>query len=767
MKRHHYLLLIFLCTTPWSVVFGQSTGEIRGIIKDTISGEPAAFVNVYLQGTSIGVLTDVNGFYSLSKVPKGDYTLVVKGIGYDSLATQVSIEPGKIKTQTFQIRQQQDVLETVEISGDRVIREKTVNIGVARIEPEEIKALPSIGGESDLTQYLTTVPGVVSTGDQGGRIYIRGGAPYQTLTMLDGMIVYVPFHSIGLYSIFDTDILKNVNLMSAGYNATYGGRTSAVLDVTTKDGNANRHSGVLSANPIAGKASITGPLAGRGKDYSITYVGSFRHAWLNETAPVLYDYAIADGEESIPFSFTDVYGKITAAGDKGSKISLFGFNFRDRTNLNFPASFAWDASGVGTEFTVLPSNASALINGRFAYSGYRIDQTNNTDGFDRNSEVNSFNGRMTFTYFFKENELKYGFEAILNGTSYQAGDPLRQGNNQVLEANNSEFVGFVNYLFVRKKFVLEPGLHIHYYASLNAGVQPEPRIGLKYNVSRLLRFKAAAGLYSQALVSARSDREVVDLFTGFITSPTNANAAQLENDLQTSVHYVAGFEYEPTEYLLFNVEGYVKDFSNIIGVNRLWVVEPEEIGDQPDFIGEDGLVQGLDIGVKFTYRRFNVNANYGLMEVTRNAPGFTYFPNFDRRHNVNFLGTYSFGAKRQHQLGLRWNLGSGFPFTETVAFYERLPFRNGIQTNVGVENGDLGIFYGEERQINRGRLPYYHRMDLDYTYTLDLEGPQVLKVKAGASNLYNRENIFYISRTDNNQVNQLPIMPYIGLEYRY
>ena len=98
------------------------------------------------------------------------------------------------------------------------------------------------------------MPGVVFT-DQGGQLYIRGGSPIQNKVLLDGMIVYNPFHSIGLFSVFDTDLIRNADIYTGGFGAQYGGRISSIMDITTKDGNKNRLAGKVSTNSFGSKAN--------------------------------------------------------------------------------------------------------------------------------------------------------------------------------------------------------------------------------------------------------------------------------------------------------------------------------------------------------------------------------------------------------------------------------------------------------------------------------------------------------------------------------
>jgi hypothetical protein len=78
---------------------------------------------------------------------------------------------------------------------------------------------------------------------------------------------------------------------------------------------------------------------------------------------------------------------------------------------------------------------------------------------------------------------------------------------------------------------------------------------------------------------------------------------------------------------------------------------------------------------------------------------------------------YTFGKKLDWEFNARWNYGSGFPFTQTQGFYSYLNFQQGINVNYNTANGNLGILYGD---LNEGRLPYYHRLDLSLKKTFVL-----------------------------------------------
>jgi hypothetical protein len=150
--------------------------------------------------------------------------------------------------------------------------------------------------------------------------------------------------------------------------------------------------------------------------------------------------------------------------------------------------------------------------------------------------------------------------------------------------------------------------------------------------------------------------------------------------------------------------------------------------------------------------------------VSRTDVENTYSPHFDRRHNINFVTSYKFGKNESWKLDLRWNLGSGFPFTQTQGFYENLTFSDGISTNYTTVNGELGVEYAE---LNEGRLPFYHRLDASISKKMKLSRKINIDVTASVTNVYNRENIFYFNRVKYERVNQLPIMPSIGVSMTF
>ena len=183
-----------------------------------------------------------------------------------------------------------------------------------------------------------------------------------------------------------------------------------------------------------------------------------------------------------------------------------------------------------------------------------------------------------------------------------------------------------------------------------------------------------------------------------------------------------------------------------------------------DFIIEKGYATGIDFSVKFDHKQIYIWAVYSLAWVQMEDEFIEYYPHYDRRHNVNFVSSYTFGSGRNWKVSARYNFGSGFPFTKTQGFYEKLTFPDGINADYTTENGDLGIIYAD---INSGRLPNYHRFDINLNRDFTLGRYTRLVVDLGITNLFDRKNIFYIDRITGETIYQLPFMPSLGIRFYF
>jgi len=644
LRKLSFLFIFSLLTL--TSVFSQN-GSIRGFVYEKKTGEPVIFTSVYLYKSTHGAVTDVNGYFVISQVPPGNYRLMITGIGYDSLTENITIGKGEILTKKLFLDKATYVLKGAQISAQMQEQKKEVKTSVVKITPKQIKQLPTIGGSPDLAQYLQVLPGVIFTGDQGGQLYIRGGSPVQNKVLLDGMIIYNPFHSIGLFSVFDTDIMRNADVYTGGFGSEYGGRISSVMDITTRDGNKKRYGGKVGASVFGAKALVEGPLkkqkeSGSG---SSSFILSVKNSYLQESSKLFYSYVDKDG---LPFNYQDVYGKVSFNSGSGSKMNFSGFNFRDQVNYQSISNFKWNSTGGGSNFIIVPGKSPALIQGVFAYSKYKmtLEETNLEP---RESSIAGFNAGLNFSYFFKKNELKYGVEMQGFKTNFNFFNTIGRKIEEI--QNTTEIAAFLKYKMVFKNLTIDPGLRLQWYASLS-NVSVEPRIAMKYNLNNNIRLKLSAGMYSQNLLSANSDRDVVNLFYGFLSGPENLpetfDGKTVTHKLQKSEHIVAGIEYDPLPSLTLTFEGYFKHFPQLTNLNRNKIYddtgEYSKIPDylKKDFIIESGDAKGLDFSAKLDLDRFYFWGVYSFAFVNRYDGIIHYVPHYDRRHNVNLVASVFF-----------------------------------------------------------------------------------------------------------------------------
>ena len=772
LKSALTLVLILVAFMTTAQTAGKE-GTLRGFITDANSKEPVLFAAVYLEGTNFSTQTDVNGYYSITKIPHGTYTVVISSVETEELRREVVIERS-LTSRNFEVASKTYQVGTAEVSTSGGEQKNQVRISVESIQPQDIKKIPSFGGTPDLVQVLQVLPGFVSTGDQGGQLYIRGGSPVQNKVLLDGMIVYNPFHSIGLFSVFDTDIIRNADIYTGGFNAEYGGRISSVMDITTRNGSKTKFGGAAGISPFGARLLLEGPLrkAKEGKG-SISYLFSGKQSYLDQTSKLLYNYV---DDEGLPFQYQDIYGKVSFAGPSGSSFNVFGFNFSDQVNYQAVSDLNWNNAGGGFNFVVVPSGSPVLIDGNFSVSNYRVQLIE--EGLpERFSQINGFNFGLNFKYLLGESEFKYGIQAVGRRTDFQTFNALGVKVEQI--ENTTEMGIYMRYKYQKGNLIIEPSFRAHYYASL-AKLSPEPRLGIKYKVNEIFRLKAAAGIYTQNLIAANSDRDVVNLFYGFLAGPenlqdefleSNGSIREIEDPLQRAQHVIAGFEYDLTERLNLNVEGYYKRFSQLTNTNRNKLfadnIDNQDIPEtlRKDFIVESGFAQGVDVVLKYETKKTYLWFVYSLGNVDRWDSFQWYDPVFDRRHNVNFVASQAFGQDGEWELNARWNLGSGLPFTQTQGFYQPVEVDGGVGSNPLTDNpGDLAINYAG---LNEGRLPVYHRMDLSVRRTFTFSEDSALEITAGVTNIYSRENVFYVNRVTNEVVNQLPILPSIGLDFNF
>ena len=247
-----FAILGFVSLVPILNSVLAQTAVVRGFVTDSENGEPLEGVNVVLRGDSFhGSVSDRDGVYVISQIPAGEFLLEASYIGYETYSEPLSLSSGITVTLSFALIPDLALLDEVIIEGEAP-GEGAANVvaGQQTIRPRDIDLIPTPDVSGDLANYLTALPGVVSTGDRGGQLFIRGGEPTQNLVLLDGIPIYQPFHVVGFFSAFPSDVIRRAELFAGGFGSEYGGRLSSVLDVSTRNGNNQSFGARVSIAPF-------------------------------------------------------------------------------------------------------------------------------------------------------------------------------------------------------------------------------------------------------------------------------------------------------------------------------------------------------------------------------------------------------------------------------------------------------------------------------------------------------------------------------------
>ena len=305
--------LVVIVGLPCGLVYAQSA-TIRGFLTEEATGQSLELVNVILEtsdGSTSGAVTSADGLYQFRRLDPGTYMLRASFIGYKVHQDTLDLSRGEVLTYNISLEADTGELGELVVEASAEASAAAPIAGLQTIRPAEIERVPTPDVSGDLASYLTTLPGVISTGDQGGQLFIRGGEPSQNMVMIDGMLIYQPFHILGFYSAFPSDIVNKADVYAGGFGGKYGGRLSSVIDIRSREGNAFSYAGSGAISPFLGSVQLEGPLIpGR-----MSFVASFRQSLLDQLADQYVD-------DTLPFEFNDLFGKLDFDVTRASKFSF-------------------------------------------------------------------------------------------------------------------------------------------------------------------------------------------------------------------------------------------------------------------------------------------------------------------------------------------------------------------------------------------------------------------------------------------------------------
>lgn len=724
---------------------------LRGFVLDADSREALPAVNVVAldaSGALEGSATDNDGFYTIAGLAAGTYTVRATYLGYETAELEVTLEAGELRQLNLELEPADRHLGEVTVESERSSGAANVRAGVQSIRPADIQLVPTPDVSGDLVSYLTTLPGVVSTGDRGGQLFIRGGEPSQNEVLLDGIPLFQPFHLLGFYSAFPSDVLSRADVYAGGYNARFGGRLSSVIDVATRSGNKRRFLGAASLAPFVSGLQLEGPLV---RDRA-SVLASARVSVIDQAASHLI-------EEPLPFNFGDVFGKVHLTPTPSSQLSVTGIHTWDRGRLGLgaeggaePSELRYGNLGLGGRYLFVPSAIPVLaeVLVTFAQLDTELGPRNLPE---RSSSVTRFGGQAHITYALRRMDLRLGAFVHTTQLSSELGGVFQNVQGQT---DYSTEAGLYVEPDLRLPLGLRvaPGLHLASSPNQN-NTFLEPRLRVVWDLGAH-EVSAAAGLYHQEVIGLTDRRDATSVFTAWTTAPFG--------EPSRAVHALAGYRVTPAPWLDLALEGFYKKMSNLSVPE--WTAYPRLTTRLQPASGE---ARGLDARAEIRRGPVYVALNYGYSAVEYEAEGrnlelwygtetLTYRPPHDRRHQANALVSvdlYGF------DLSARWQFGSGLPFSRALGF-DTFVLMDG-STDPTTDPGAPRVIY--ERPYN-AELPTYHRLDLSVERDFYV-GAATVTAQAGLINAYDRRNLFYYDVFTLRRADQLPLIPSFGLKVAF
>ncbi len=740
------MVAVLLSIAP-PLAHAQQSAAVRGFVTAQDDGQPLQGVHVIIrQGdTVLGSVTDPDGIYLIGRIPAGRYVLQASFIGFETFSDTLDLAAEDSRHLDIALTTQQAALDEVVVEAERETGAARVTAGQQRVLPQDIELIPSPSVSGDLVNYLAAQPGVVSMGDRGGQVFIRGGEPSQNLTMLDGMHILQPFHLLGFYSAFPSDIINNADIYAGGFGAEFSGRLSSVIDVQTRNGNKRRLEAGLALTPFVNSARLEGPLVG-----GISFLGSARISTLEEVAS-LY---VAD---DLPYRFGDLFGKIHIPVSRNHQTSVSSVHTFDRGTLAEPNLFTsnneirWKNTAVGVRHLVLPRALPILGEALFSWSRLETEYGPREEP-SRTTDVDSYNLEVNFSNFGQRVETRWGFFARNIELTADLGGTYQNIVENFVRSTNAGG-------WAEPEFNFGNGLRVRIGAVGqffgNSGFFVEPRIRGVLERGKH-QWSVAGGVYRQNILGLSDRRDASSIFTAWAEAPTG--------EVPTALHGIAGYRITPSASLELSVEAFYKDLQDLFIAE--WTSFPRFTTRlQP----ADGEVMGIDLRMEFRRRNFYAFLNYGYsstrydamqetLPVWFNVDQLSFRPPHDRRHQLNLILS---GSMAGFDLSARWNIGSGLPYTEVRGF-DGFILMDGVVDVEGVE-GFPRVIYDHPYE---GVLPTYHRLDVTVERQMSL-GPADLTVQAGAVNAYNRANLFALDIFTLQRTDQLPFVPTVGIEIEF
>jgi hypothetical protein len=736
---------------------------LTGTVFDAASKDPLPTANIVVAGTEMGTTSDYNGFYSiilpdtLKKVK-----LVCSMMGYKKVEREIFFFGKDYAETDIAMRITTLKSQGILISAKRKKFRESAAITPASLSTEDLLILPSFQ-EGDVMRTLEALPGITKASDYSTDIAVRGGSPDQNLVLLDNIPLLRPFHLSGIFSAFNVNAIKNVELYKSGIPAEYDAALSSVLDVKTKgvDRDIKGLNGVFSLGLLSAGATIGSPLPYLNTNFLFTV----RRTYFDKIIPDIMPYYFYDGYLHIESDITDNWTAVLS----GFKSKDF-LDIRDENNEEIQfVGLDWDNNIVGLNMFHSGDNESFLhFSGGFSKHSFHFSLMDTI--FITNGVIDISTLGIDYSRAFGGHKLKFGINDEYRPFKYDISSNMGV-NFEYEDIWSNRAMGFAEDEFSPvEDLLIRGGLALtHYYSESeefeqnNSAFFRSYRLSAKYFLNEIKALTVSLGNYHQfevPLVPGESETGGMSLPFYYLI-PLGG-----EYNPEEAHHINLGYEGWLNESYYFSLEGYYRIYNRLYKINEDPETDIENASDyyRTMFDEKEGDAYGMDFLLKKEIGKLRGWLSYTFLKSRIKSGDESYPSVWDRTHNL-YLILFTMLPK-EWELGVQFAFSTGNPFTMSMGrYYYRKP-------GTPYDNDNTSWWMELEGEKNAFRLPSYLRLDISATKTFYF-GNNEGDLKLSLYNALNRKNVwFYYYDYDEEPplretFNMLPIVPSIEFIYRF
>ncbi|MBP6386789.1 MAG: TonB-dependent receptor [Pseudarcicella sp.] len=769
------LFVLLLCSLQ--TVLAQKT-SLSGYIKDATNGEKLIGASVQLLHNKQGVVSNNYGYYSLNISGSAEQSVVFSYMGY--LSKIVKLEDITGNALDIELAPQMTQLAEVKVGAQyQTIKDQ----GQLSIPIKQLKAAPAVLGEPDIIRALTFTPGITAGTEGNTGLIVRGGGQDQNLILLDEAPIYNAGHLGGLFSVFNPNAIKSMEVFKSSFPARYGGKLSSVLDISMKEGNNKRFESDFTLGLVNSNFTLQGPLV-KNKASFLVAARYSNLGWL--TGIMSKANQDSDGERSAGYQFYDINAKVNYQLSANTQAFVSFFKGKDAIqsqNVNYYEESRYDNNWGNTTLTARLSHVfKPSVFGKFAliYSKYQnVQDLNYTLTKDKNKNEQYYQSEIAVTDItakLRLDILSSSKNTIVTGLDFihhrfTPGIVSSNLNSLQGELHSDKINTLEIAPYIENQYQISPRLKCNIGARWVSYIAPkktfnrlEPRLNLDYDMGKSWSFKAGASQMNQFVHQLTS--QIQDL-NNDIWIPANEKYAPNKSTI-----FSAGFYKNfPKKGLEFSAELYSKTMSNLLdfkdGTNFIDMSFTE--WDKVIVQNGKGKAYGLELYLAKNTGKLTGWLSYAYSKSERTFQninqGKTFVSTFDRPHYLNVVMAYKLSSK--WSVNTAWTLQSGHAATLPIAAYNNNEYQ-------------AQYIYSDR---NAQRLPMYHRLDLSFSKNIIIHKNNKTRERTLTLGLYNsyfRMNanaVFYTQKfsysenepkqTVAQKITLFPILPSISYRWKF